>query len=167
MALLGHFAEITMSAAFNNDQFRFGDLFSQDFGGLDVTPGSTLMNILAADDNQGRRFDFMNQIGSFMALPGDDVAQVAFERRHLVDNEVLKFFHDLRMLLYELLCKHEAGSPVVVLVFLITLLNHFKGSIQRYAARVVFQLTTVFSRAGPGQNQAANLLGIVQRDPLE
>src|SRR4029077_14826623 len=112
MALLGHFAEITMRAAFNNDQFRFGDLFSQDFGGLYVTPGSTLMNILAADYNQGRRFDFMKQIGSLMALPGDDVAQIALERRHLVDNKILKFFYDLRMLLYELICKHEARSPV-------------------------------------------------------
>jgi hypothetical protein len=125
------------------------------------------MGISATDDNQRRRFDFMNKVSGLMALPGNDVAQIAFKRWHLVDNELLKFFHNLGMLLHELIRKHEAGSPVVVLVFLIALLNHFQGRVQRNSARVIFKLIAVFSRAGPGQNQAANFLGIVQSDPLE
>ena len=34
---------------------------------------------------------------------------------------------------------------VVVLVFLIALLNHFQGCVQRNTARVVFELIAVFS----------------------
>ena len=50
----------------------------------------------------------MNKVGGLMTLPSNDVAQVALKRRHLVDND-LKLFHDLRMLLHELIRKHEAG----------------------------------------------------------
>ena len=103
------------------------------------------MNVPAANDDQRGSFDFVYEISGLMALPGNDVAQIALERRHLVDNEILKFFHDLRMLLHELIGKHEAGPPVVVLVSLIALLDHFQGSIQRNTARVVFKLIAVFS----------------------
>src|SRR5262249_53184068 len=125
MALLRHFAQIAMGAAFNNDQLSIGNLLPQDFRGLYLNAGSAVWLFLAADDDQGRRLDFMNKVGGLMALPSNNVAQIAFERRHLVDNELLKFLHYLRMLLHELIRKHEARSPVVVLVFLIALLNHF------------------------------------------
>jgi hypothetical protein len=49
------------------------------------------------------------------------------------------------MLLHELIRKHEAGPPVVVLVFLIALLNHFQGSVQGNTAGVVFELIAIFS----------------------
>src|SRR5215510_12906291 len=115
MALLWHFAQITMGTAFNNDELNIGNLLRQNFGGLYVTAGSPFVDILAADDDQGRHLDLMNKVGGLVALPSDDVAQIAFERRHLVDNELLKFFHYLRMLLNELIGKHKARSPVVVL----------------------------------------------------
>ena len=92
MALLRHFTEIAMRAAFNNHHLGVGDLLRQDFGGLHMTSGSPFVGILAADDNQGRRFDFMNKVGGLMALPGNDVPQITFERRHLVDNEILNSF---------------------------------------------------------------------------
>src|SRR5262247_4349112 len=115
------------------------------FRGLYVTAGSPFVGVLAADDDQGRRLDFMNNVGGLMALPSNNVAQIAFERRHLVDNELLKFLHYLRMLLHELIRKHEARSPVVVLVFLIALLNHFQGSVQRNTTGIVFELIAIFS----------------------
>ena len=71
--------------------------------------GSAFVDILAADNNQRRRFDFMDKICGLMALPGNNVTQIAFERRHLVDNEILKFFHDLRMLLHELSVNMKPG----------------------------------------------------------
>src|SRR5262252_2341334 len=145
MALLRHFAQIAMGAAFNNDQLSIGNLLRQNFRGLYVTAGSPLVDVLAADDDQGRRLDFMNKVGGLMALPSNDVAQIAFERWHLVDDELLKFLHYLRMLLHELIRKHKAWPPVVVLVFLIAFFNHFQGSVQGNTARVIFKLIAILS----------------------
>src|SRR5215510_11445918 len=145
MALLWHFAQIAMGAAFNNDQLSIGNLLRQNFGGLYVTARSPFVDVLAADDDQGRRLDFMNKVGGLMALPSDDVAQIAFERRHLVDNEFLKFLHHLRMLFHELIREHKAWPPVVVLVSLIALLNHFQGSVHGNTAGVVFELIAILS----------------------
>src|SRR5262245_5792343 len=145
MALLWHFAQITMGTAFNNDELNIGNLLRQNFGGLYVTAGSPFVDVRAADDDQGRHLDLMNKVGGLMALPSNDVTQIAFERRHLVHNELLKFLHHLRMLLHELIRKHETGSPVVVLVFLVALLNHFQGSVQGNTAGVVFELIAILS----------------------
>ena len=87
------------AAALNDHQLGVGDLFRQHFGGLHVAAGAAFVGILAADDDQGRRFDLMNQISRLMTLPRHDVAQITFERRHLVDDQLLILFDDLRMLL--------------------------------------------------------------------
>ena len=134
-----------MGAALNNHQLSIGNFFRKDSGRLHMVAGSPFVGVLAADDHQRRSFDFMDEIRRLVALSGDDMAQVAFERRHLIDDKILKFFHDLGMLLHELIRKHEAGTPVIVVVFLIAFLNHFNGSIQRNTPRIVIELIAVFS----------------------
>jgi hypothetical protein len=54
------------------------------------------------------------------------------------------------MLFHKLLAEHKAGPPVVMLVFLITLFNHFQGRIQRHAAGIIFEQLAVLSRTAPG-----------------
>src|SRR5207244_13429342 len=70
------------------------------------------------------------------------------------------------MLFHELVCEHEPRSPMIVLVFLITLFDDLESGVQRNAARIVLKLITVFPRSGPGENQAADFFRIVERDPL-
>src|SRR5438094_4618451 len=70
------------------------------------------------------------------------------------------------MLFHELVCEHEPWSPMIVLVFLITLFDDLESGVQRNTARIVLKLITVFPRSRPGENQATDFFRIVERDPL-
>src|ERR671914_2892801 len=94
MSLLGHLPQIAVRAALNNHQLSVGNLFSKDLGRFHMAAGTPFMSILAAYDDQGWRFDLMYKVCGLMALPGNHVAQIALERRHLVDDEILKLFND-------------------------------------------------------------------------
>src|ERR1044071_930276 len=78
VALFRHFAEVAVPSAFDENQFGAGNFFRQHFGGVHVAAGAAFVHVLAANDHQGRRLDFMNQLGGFVALARDHVAQITF-----------------------------------------------------------------------------------------
>ena len=88
------------------------------------------------------------QVRGLMALTRNYVAQVAFERGHLIDDQLLIFFDDLGLLLHELLAEHEPRTPVIALVLGVALLDNFQSRIQRHAPRIIFELLAVLARTG-------------------
>src|SRR5512145_3270456 len=94
MAFLGHLAEIAVSAALDEEKLGVRYFCRKYLGRLHVVAGAALVRVLAADDDQGRRFDIMDEMGGFVALPRDYMAKVTFERRHFVDDQLLIFLHD-------------------------------------------------------------------------
>src|SRR5215467_4277222 len=77
MTFFRHLPQITVPSACHENQLGVGNLLRQHLGRFNVTAGAALMDVLAADNNQCWRFDFMEQVGRFMALPRHHVAQVA------------------------------------------------------------------------------------------
>src|SRR5690242_21366562 len=51
------------------------------------------------------------------------VPQVAFQRWHLINDQLLIFLDDIGMLFHEAFAKHKAGAPVITLIFLIAFLD--------------------------------------------
>src|SRR6185436_2654359 len=78
MAFLRHLAQIAVPAAVDEKQLGVRYFFCEHLGRLDVVAGAALVSILAADNDQRRRPDLMDQVGGLVALPGNHVAQVAF-----------------------------------------------------------------------------------------
>src|SRR4029077_3699224 len=109
----------------------------------------------------------VDEMCRLMTLTGNHVAQITFERWDFINDQVLEFFYNFRVVLYELIRKHKSRTPMIVLIFLITLFNHFQSSIPRDTARVVLKLLAVFSRTRSGQNQTANPFRIVKSNPLK
>ena len=125
MAFLRHLAQIAMSPVLDENQLGVGNFFREHLRRLDVAAGAAFMDVLVADDDQSRRFNFVNKMRGFVALPRHHVTQIAFERRYLVDDQLLVFFHHVRVILHETLAEHESRSPMIALILLVAFLDHF------------------------------------------
>src|SRR5690349_3673414 len=101
-----------------------------------------------------------------MALARHYVPQVAFQRWHLINDQLLIFLDDIGMLFHEAFAEHKAGAPVITLIFLIAFFDHLQSRIERDPARIIFEIFAVFSRTRPRKHQTAYLFGIIQPDPL-
>ena len=92
MAILRHFTEIAVLAAFDDHQFSIGDLLGKDLRRRHMITGPPITDILASDDDQRRRFDLVYELRCLMALPGDNMAQITLERRDLLEMRSWNFF---------------------------------------------------------------------------
>ena len=60
MAFVRHLAQIAMPTALDEHKLCIGHFFRQHLSRLDVATGAAFVNVLAADDDQGRRLDLVN-----------------------------------------------------------------------------------------------------------
>ena len=74
MAFLRHLAQKTVPASLDENELRVGYFFRENLGRLDVVACASLMSVLAANDDQSRSFDLVDQVRCFVALPRHHMA---------------------------------------------------------------------------------------------
>src|SRR3990167_6277652 len=145
MTLFRHLTEVTMLAAFDDRQFGVGYLLGKGLGRGHMIACPPFAGILASDDDQRRRGDRIDELRGLVALSGDNVTQIALERRNLLDDEILELFHDFRALPDQLVREHESRPPVIVLVFFVPFFDQLNTALYGNTAGIVFNIVAVFS----------------------
>ena len=90
--------EVVMPLAGKHDEFRVRDFAPEDVGALVVREIAGCMMLVVTDEHQGRNPDLIQTGARVVLLPGNDMTEVARQRRDARHPDFKKLIDDISML---------------------------------------------------------------------